>query len=72
MNVEWPYASIRRAGRWTYLVQIRHGFMTYGPDGYGWIVLGEKRARRKARRELDRYNRNEARRAQVEIVEAGS
>lgn len=56
-----PYAEIRRTGRWTYYVTVKHGILSYG---YGWIVLGRRRAERKGARELARYQAAEQRRQQ--------
>ena len=52
-----PEAVIERRGRWWHLVYVDHGLMRWGPDGYGWHVLGAKRAERKARRVLASYLR---------------
>ena len=57
-----PEARIEQAGRWTYSVYVTHGLMSIGPNGLPWLRLGRKRAERKARRELARYKRQEARR----------
>lgn len=65
-----PQAEVRRVGRWTYHVQVVDGLTTWGPDGYGWHVLGRRRALSKARRVLARYLRNEARRADLTVVVA--
>jgi hypothetical protein len=58
---EPPRAEIEQVGRWIYRIAIIHGMMSYGPDGYGWHRLGRKHAESKARRELARYLRSEAR-----------
>ena len=58
-----PTAEIEQIGRWTYRVAIIHGLMSYGPDGYGWHVLGRRWAERKAVRELAKYVRREERHA---------
>jgi hypothetical protein len=58
-----PHAQIKRVGRWTYSVIVEHGLISWGPKGYPWHVLGRKRAERKARRVLRRY---QSERLQVE------
>lgn len=66
---EQPEAEIQQVGRWTYRVSVSHGLLTYGPDGYGWHILGRRRAERKAERALARYIRKQAREAEVVVVE---
>jgi hypothetical protein len=56
-----PEPRIERVGRWTYRVWIADGICSYGPDGYGWLVLGQRRAHRKVVRVLRRYLRDKAR-----------
>lgn len=58
-DCERPFAEVTRVGRWTYRVIIRDGITLYGPDGFGWTVLGSERAKRKARGELERYLRKD-------------
>lgn len=53
-----PYAEITRHGKWTYTVRIIHGIMRCGL----WNVSGEKRANRKAIKELAKYRIRDARR----------
>ncbi len=60
---EPPTARVTRVGRWRYRIEINHGGLAYGPDGYGWHRLGHGRAMRKANRELARYLRREEREA---------
>lgn len=74
MTADWhdlaakePEAHITQTGRWTYSVYISHGLTRYGPDGYGWHVLGAKRAAWKADRELARYRRRKARLSNVTV-----
>lgn len=52
-----PTVTVERFGRWTYFVNLTHGLT----DVDGWHVFGEKRARKLARRKLNRYNRRRAR-----------
>lgn len=55
---ENPSAHISRVGRWTYRVRVEHHITTWGADnGYGWHVIGLKRAKRKGRRVLAQYER---------------
>lgn len=56
-----PEAVVKRVGRWTYRVQVVDGIGVWGPDGYGWYVLGRGRAVRKARKVLARYRKLHAR-----------
>jgi hypothetical protein len=63
-----PEARVERLGRWWFRVYVTHGLSQWGPDGYGWHVLGERRAHAKARRVLRRYVDREARRADVQTV----
>lgn len=58
-----PEPRIERVGRWTYLVWVADGMMSWGPDGYGWLVFGRRRAHRKAARVLRRYLHERANRA---------
>lgn len=60
-----PRAEVQQIGRWTYRVSVIHGICSWGPDGYGWHVLGRRRAARKARKALARYLRQEVRRSVV-------
>jgi len=66
-----PEARIRRAGRWTYYVEVHHGMIQWGPNGSGWFVLGRRRAERKARRLLAAYVREMGRDRDVHIVTLG-
>lgn len=64
-----PRADVSPVGRWTWRVVIRQGFAAYGPYwGYGWVILGHRRAHRKAARELRRHLDRQHRRDQVESV----
>lgn len=63
-----PEAKVERLGRWWFRVYVSHGLSQYGPDGYGWHVLGERRAHRKAKAVLRRYVERERRHATVETV----
>jgi hypothetical protein len=68
-----PYAVIEEVGtswfgRRRWLVYIRHGVIQYGPDGYGWHVVGTReRAEAKARLYLARYRERMAPRPQTVI-----
>jgi hypothetical protein len=53
-----PRARVQRIGRWTYSVNVAHGYTTWGPNGGSWHVLGRSHAERKARRVLARYLRH--------------
>jgi hypothetical protein len=59
-----PHAVVERVGRWTYVVAVESGMTRWGARGYGWFVLGRKRADRKARKVLRRYHRDQARLAE--------
>jgi hypothetical protein len=59
-----PHAVVERVGRWTYIVAVEHGMCRWGLDGYGWFVIGRKRAERKARKVLARYHRIQLRHAE--------
>jgi len=51
-----PHAEIRRIGRWTHAIRIVDGLSVCGPyPGGSWHVLGARRARRLAARQLRRY-----------------
>jgi hypothetical protein len=63
-----PMAKVERLGRWWFLVYVSHGITRYGPDGYGWHVLGERRAHAKARAVLREYVEREGRHADVRTV----
>ena len=63
-----PHAEVEQTGRWTYTIVILDGLMSYGPDGYGWIRPGRGWAERKARRELAKYLRGQARRANSLVI----
>lgn len=63
-----PRVEIHRIGRWTYAVIIKHGLIQYGPNGGHWLVLGRKRAERKARRVLRRYEQREAWQANPTVI----
>lgn len=65
-----PVAKIERVGRWMRVIWISDGPCRYGPDGYGWLRLGERRAVKKAERELRRYMRREERSREVLTVVA--
>jgi hypothetical protein len=52
------------------VIWISDGLCRYGPDGYGWHRLGERRAVKKAERELHRYLLREARSRDVRTVGA--
>jgi hypothetical protein len=56
-----PVAKIEQTGRWVRVIWISDGLSRYGPDGYGWHRLGERRAVKKAERESRRYLRREER-----------
>jgi hypothetical protein len=59
-DIDPPVAIIKRLGRWTYCVYIKHGEAAYPRGLYGavgWAVVGKQRAERKARRELARYTK---------------
>lgn len=60
-----PVITVRRLGRWRWGVHITHGMMAYGPEGGDWTRFGERRAIRKGERELRRYLRRSAWRAQT-------
>lgn len=64
-----PCAEVERTGRWTYRVSVTDGMTVWGPYGYGWLVVGHKRAQRKARRVLARYLKQEARAGEVERLD---
>lgn len=57
MTDDQPRVVVQRVGRWTYTVIIEHGMLEYGPDGMPWLVLGRRRAERKAAREYARFLR---------------
>lgn len=67
-NLPEPRAEITRAGRWTYRVVVKEGIGQWGPNGYGWTVLGRRRAERKAAKVLARYQREQERQRDVTIV----
>lgn len=54
---EEPEAVVEKRGRWLHLIYISIGLSQYGPNGHGWYVLRAKRAKKKAKKELLRYNR---------------
>jgi hypothetical protein len=54
---ESPHAEIEPIGRWTWRVFVSDGLTEWGPDGYGWRVLGKRRVERKAHKVLARYLR---------------
>lgn len=59
-----PHAVVLQTGRWTYRVYVADGISQWGPDGYGWIVWGRRRAERKGRKVLARYLREQAERVE--------
>lgn len=52
-----PAVTIKKLGRWSYFLELTHGLIRVDC----WIVLGEKRARKVARRKLGQYKRGQAR-----------
>ncbi len=60
-----PYATVEQMGRWTYHVTVHDGGMEFIP---AYVVLGHKRAQRKAEKVLLRYVETQRRRAAVERV----
>jgi hypothetical protein len=64
-----PYAEVERIGRWRYKVSVHHGVMRWGPDGLFWLVLGEKRAHRVARRKLAAYRRHRGLLGELVVVQ---
>lgn len=64
-----PHAEIRRIGHWTHAVRIMDGLTQYGPyAGGSWHVLGGRRARRFAVRQLRQHPTDATRGARVQIV----
>lgn len=63
-----PRAVVQRIGRWTYTVSVQHGLIQWGPNGGGWLVLGRKRAMRKASKVLARYRQRMERREDITAV----
>lgn len=49
-----PYVEVIKSGRWTWMVNVYDLSLLAYPPG-GWIVIGRRWARWKARRELARY-----------------
>ncbi len=63
-----PRAEITRTGRWTYRVVVKDRLTQWGPNGYGWTILGRRRAEKKAIRVLAKYRREQQREKDVTIV----
>lgn len=67
-----PEAIVEKLSKYRYRVYIQWGFSEVGPDGYGWIVWGHKRAVRFAHRRLTAFIVNQATRRVVYRTSGGS
>lgn len=67
---EYPYAVVRRAGRWTYGIEVHPNPYSICSDPMWGIphVIGEQRAIKKAKRMLKKIVHDEKRRNEVTRV----